>query len=1110
MTDSKITIMRQIGLKSFWMVMIICAATMSCSKDNQNEYREGNKTFLPITDLEIHPLGDELTFTYTSEEEWQVRVEQESDQENVWITVESIAESSATHIKVKVLPSLSEDVRNATIVFSASGKVLDSFGVTQKKAILDVDNESFTMAWLPSSDIVTVSSNIQWRFEEDDEKDTFKIISDHSGDVTYGKISDGFAQNKDEKIEFAPKGSNLSTQSNIANLRVVPVKLDDEGKDILDPDIKKKLTKDISITQDFLIFEIRDKDDNPLEDGTDYLFGFSELGAECKDTYKEKWDELGESFTKTIKIVLEEGYECSSNIDDFKDVLNVVSTKGPLRQSKADSNRKEYETQLEITWNKVNESSESEQIKTLEFWIESDEDTKHQITAKQDKYLFEINTEKDFLSKVPNGGGMYKFTLVTSGPWTIDKEDWMTVDKEEGFGSAEITVTFDKNLNFEDNSGNFQLKSSLNDKNCDIPVKQMKFTFDVKFDNDSDKLNISRMDNQSHDIKITSDGPWTLQMDAEANADAEWLGFTGIEVNTENGKRTYRGDACPDGLTIKLQAEEYMTIETGSSYDRTKMLSFSSNDHVDAGLGSTGDHIKELTITQESLRTQIRNKYDNADFSLPEAFAAYKEDGSETSFLVKCSAKWKFVISDPDDENSSDDFKWIHFKNSKGEELKGGNGNYELVSLTVDTNDSDKPRNAKIEVLVIVSENKTTTLPLGTIIQKEFHFEVNYDEQSFPDSFSAWNEVSVPVEVEITPGASFYVEVDDRDHEAWIDRKIDGNNVKLTPKHNGSLEDKRDYTVYIKSAVTSHSHPIEFHQDKYEFDKTPLEDMSFDELASTEPYEVDIKCTGQWKINKPDWIKVTDSDGKEIQNGKGNAKVFLKADKVNYLTDPRPGEIEILSEVDEKYTHSRSGKVSQNAYTWNVTGLGTGVLNLDGPLSDVKDYEISVLSSGEWNAYLNKVCDFVTISPDGGNGNKFEPEKLKLDVLPNYSFDPRSVDLIIKSSHWVDQADCKLIEKLSIQQPAYEFKPTKEEISLDAAKDSESSVDVTCSGKLEDAVVPDDAGWLQADVQDGKVVFKTLQANDGEERSTIITITCEHTSEHRDLTTQIKVTQKGI
>ena len=113
--------MKQIVLKSVLAVVFCSLVTVSCTKDKQDQYQDGNMTYLPISDIEVHPLGDVISVSYTSEGNWEAVI---NSDETGWISLDKSGSAGTTYMEITVDPCLDHD-RTAIISFVRGELVLD-------------------------------------------------------------------------------------------------------------------------------------------------------------------------------------------------------------------------------------------------------------------------------------------------------------------------------------------------------------------------------------------------------------------------------------------------------------------------------------------------------------------------------------------------------------------------------------------------------------------------------------------------------------------------------------------------------------------------------------------------------------------------------------------------------------------------------------------------------------------------------------------------------------------------------------------------------------------------------------------------------------------------
>lgn len=1108
MTDSKNNIMKHIGLKSFLAVIIAGALSVSCTKDKQNQYGDDHMSYLPIGDVTVHPLGDVIPVSYTSERDWRVTIDWGNAGDKNWISMNANDGSSGTtNLDITVKPCIQKD-RSATITFVSGNTILDSFKISQDCAVLEVtdDKLDYTLKWnkSESSRAFNVTSNIQWTMSLDNEDD-FDITSRNDGS-TQGEIKKNFDLTS-VKVSFEALANNLDrSEVNAAKIIISPVRIGYDGKPAdlgLTSTELKALTRTIYVTQENLIFAVEDLLGNQLDASSTYLHGFNELGYETKAAYQDEMSTVSNSeFIKEFNVILEDGYEWEDNLDEIEreGLIAVERTVGNSAPNPQYPDRQEVETIIRLTWMKPN-PGKTDVERDVKFWIVDEngnpvEGTEITVTANQKPYQFTVDYDgksgqTEYGQVVPNiGATVSTMTLVTSGPWSLqgDLPEWMNLEPKSGFGPETISISVEEqNLNFVPNSyedGSLLLQSGLNQLNIPVNVEQNEFRFNVRYLDSTPSQGISRMDTKPYGIVVTSDGPWTLEMDAD-----EWLEISGLDRADGGNKVVFSGQACED-LKVLVRASEYKTTSTDPEDDRSKVLHFRSSLHPEEEWGTEGNQI--LNFVQQSLRTDVLNVDRTEDFQVPSEFVAYKSSKNKSDFYMNCSAPWTLSATGTDGKEAG----WIHFEDIYGDRLTDADGTeYKAVSMVVATNKDKTVRKADVKVVVTVgSESKV--IPLGSFTQDGFVYDVKWDTFSALD---ALNKKEIPVTITTTAEAGWTVTCAD-----WFGASEKSGNgtskISFKPTDNGSLNE-RSADVVIISDVTGEKYTIPFKQKAYEFDKTTKTLTAFNELSSknTAGQTVNVKCTGDWTLeDKPSWITVTPT------SGSGNATLKVTTSVDNTSTSDRSGSFKVVSTVGG-YTHEKTVKVSQSKYTWTVTGmdktLKTNALGVD-------DVTIRVTSSGNWTASLDTDdVDFVSVSPTSGTGNKSTPKSINLTIKENFTTKPREAVMTVKSDQYSSSAS-HLIKTMKIEQEAYVYIVSVSDMEFEAAGDSKTASGLKCSGKL---TVSSSESWVEPEVSSstGILTVKVKENTDKSPRHATVTIQSEHVDKNGNLKTTFTVTQKA-
>lgn len=1112
MTDSKNIIMKHIGLKSILAVIIAGAVSVSCTKDKQDQYGDEHMSYLPIGDVTVHPLGDVIPVSYTSERDWIVTIDWGNAGDKNWISMnKSEGSAGTTNLEIKVKPCVQND-RRATISFVSGNTILDSFKISQDCAVLDVtdDKLDYILKWnkSESSREFHVTSNIQWTMSLDNEVD-FDITSRNDGS-TQGEIKKNFDLTG-VKVSFEALANNLDRSDvNAAKIIISPVRIGYDGKPAdlgLTSTELETLTRTIYVTQENLIFAVEDLLGNQLDASSTYLHGFNELGYETKEAYQDEMSTVYDSeFIKKFKVILEDGYEWEDNLDEIEreGLIAVERAAGNPVPNPQYPDRQEVETTLKMTWMKPNPGN-TEVERDVKFWIVDEkgnpvEGTEIKVSANQKPYQFTVDydgksDQTEYGQVIPNIGATVSImTLDTSGPWSLQGvlPEWMDVEPKSGFGPETISVSVEEqNLNFVPNSyedGSLLLQSGLNQLNIPLNVEQKEFRFNVRYSDSTPSQGISRMDTKYYGIVVTSDGPWTLEMDAYDGD--EWLDISGIDRADGGNKVVFSGQACED-LEVQVRASEYKTTSTDPKDDRSKVLNFRSNLHTEEEWGTEGNHIHMLNFVQQSLRTDVLNADRTEDYQVPAEFVAYKSSKNKSDFYVNCSAPWTLSATGADGKPAG----WIHFEDSDGNPLTGADGTeYKAVSMVVATNKDKTVRKADVKVVVTVgSENKE--MPLGSFTQDGFVYDVKWDTFSTLD---ALNTKEIPVTITTTAEAGWTVTCDD-----WFgaSKKSGHSNsqISFTPQDNGNLAE-RSGNVVITSDVTGEKFTIPFKQKAYVFDKTEKKLTTFNELSSknTAGQTVAVTCTGAWTLkDKPSWITVSPESG----NGNATLKVTTSAD--NTSTSDRSESFKVVSTVGG-YTHEKTVKVSQSKYTWTVTGMDK---TLKQDALDEDDVTVRVTSSGNWTASLdNEDKDFVSVSPTSGTGDKSTPKAIKLTIKENFTTEPRKAVMTVKSDQYNSSSASHLIKTMEIEQEAYVYTVSVSDMEFEAAAGSKTVSGLKCSGNL---TVSSSESWVEPEVSAGVLTVKVKENTGKSSRTATVTIQSEHVAKNSNLKTTFTVTQKA-
>ena len=1084
MTDSKAYNMKTIVLKPVLALLTACAVFSACSNDKQDVYNNADNgiTYLPLPEeMHIHPLGDVINVSYTSDEDWKVRF---SDSYQDWVSMTGSGRAGTSKLSISVSPNVqSDNDRDLTISFcSTDGKVVyDEFTIFQNVAILEVNQDSFDLGWKKPEDnkAFTVTSNIQWRMTLDNASQ-FAEDTEKVGKIC-GTLDTEF-ELSDEDVKFTPVENNLDPEDRTAVFTIKPVKLDNDDNEVqlTDTDLEK-LTKKVSVSQDYLLF---------LLNGGRYditLSGFSELGKDYVEANSDSLNVADHVLTQSFSITSEE------EVAFDQAALAAIGgelVEGNHTEVELPDGRTGIKTEYTLYMNQPNPKTE-DLDHALKFWAVEDPDAFRTVNVKQKPYVFDLQTEDDLSSYINQGAEVKKLTVNTTGPWKLDTEkeqweEWLSIEPTSGIGTTELTVTSNgRNLKFDDLKQVLQFSSELHGGAIAESVEAKQAAFEFEVTEDDALYALSRVDTDPYDMRVVSSGPWKLEITDESQSGNDWLGMSVLK----DGETEYTCDSQESSDTPII-----VNAKTKNPYedkDRIVKVTVYSTLHVDGDWG--GKNIKTFEVKQEKFNFKVQNSVaDETKFDKTN-FAAYKSNSNSVNFYLKCSAKWQIDTGGA---------TWLSFDQTSGD------GRYLTLTMTADTNTGDAQRPATVKIKADVDEDgqyddREETI---TVTQDGFVFDVDYDAFG---TFGALNKTYIPVKITTTAEAGWTITCDD-----WIGaNKKTGSStttdLTFTPKDNPNRSPRNDSAV-IRSNVTGESFTIPFSQEAYVFDDKAVTTLStFDELVSkAKTQNVTVSCTdgGGWTIEKPSWIKVTSGTSTtDMTKGTGSTTLKLTVDENHLSTaSDRTDYVKIKSDIGG---YEKKVTVKQRKYTWDVLGMGD--LELD-PDED-ESMMITVTSSGKWTAKFdaNGSEDFVSITPALGDGNR-AAAVATLKVLENFTPDKRETVLTVASEH--SSSASSLSKSMKIKQGGYLYDVVVDDMTFEAKGGQKVVRSLQCTGKL-DVSKPSSASWItKAEVSTSGVLTIVVAENkETKERNAEITIQSEHyksSDTHRkNYQTKFKVTQ---
>ena len=1098
-----------------------CFALLSCDKDQQESINQGSgqETFLPMTDIDIHPLGDKLTFSYTSHYAWTLRCNVD------WLKVTPTSGSSGTTtVTIEAAPNVDEK-RTATVNFyNNSGSVLDSFDVTQFEAVINIlidrasrtDAEAYEYKTDGSTKVnfdwkqsrkgagFKVESNIEWEIDIDD--DVRYLLKEGSNQVVsqkYGTVTDDPVQ---KAFNLSARNHNLNDKVFVRQVTVIPRKVNVSGnEEKLSDNVIESLTRTITISQDNLIFYLDSlTESTTVADSYKFDVPFTELGndylkkngtadtAPGEQIFHLVYEEGKVAFAngswgalkKNDSLVLSNGdiMKCIDEVTiDVKSSLQASSV-GDETQEVRKCIRKQMslivpapnKTQLTeaLAGGQTADTTTTKEI-TLPLVVNGKTVSEIKVDYSQNKYELFLDSTGGKFSNLGGEDQNQTVKVRTKGPWKLKPSaTWLTAPAN-GVGKQDAVSLYasDQNLNFDENKASLTLSTDFGQADPQITASnspvftQEPFVFNIDSDEyDLEKgITIGRLNTDSHNLTFTSSGPWKLRLESSDN-DVDWL-TADLAANGRSIAMTSAGKDALSG-TAGTWTIVFKAVNPNRSAQARKMDVFITSDYHE------GKNVKEakktLGITQKQYYFTI-----DASSLQKSSISAYQ--AGEFTFQVDCGAPWRIrscpewvdQISPVEGDGKSDDpvFVKVRFKDNTGE----------------------KWQQTRSGVFKIRSYDSVMTMPDDpeyqgddrsfSVEQDAFVFDVSAEESY---SLGSLDTKANDFKVSSTAGASWTITTGN--NPSWVTPSVSQGtgtqNVSFSLGENGTLEKRKD-TVIVSSGVVDKTVTFEVEQGEYRFNS---ETVTFDEFAelSQPATSFNVDCLGPWKIqNCPDWIKPDEKEGK---GSEGPVVVTITPDD-NY-EEERDGEFIVYSKVGG-VEHTKSIKVSQKDFVWKlVSAPGNIELNT----LESRPYEMTFKSSGKWKADVvgSDVGSHPVewLSVEKGDGGRDNLETISFKVPENYTTLDRKVEVVVTS-----EDDDNKKHSTSIFQKKYEFELTSFEpkdnydtktktFSFDADQHT-ATFNVNCSGEWDVDVPKDYKSFLTASKsEDGKSVIVGVSSNE--------------------------------
>lgn len=1080
-------------LRHLLVGLFACLAFIACDRDDDSQVSidsgKGEETFLPIGDITVHPLGDALMMSYTSQYEWKLDYDGKGD----WINISPTSgKAGTTRIKIVVDPNLDQS-RNAVIKFSNGGRVLDSFIATQYEAILDVTidkapqddedadiheyktdgAEKIKFDWKKSREGADfkVSSNIEWEIDIDDE--VHYLLKDGNEDVLsrkYGSVADN---PKDFPFGLHARNHNLNDEIFTRKITVSPRKVNKDGEeDVLSEEVMTALTRYVEVSQEFLIFYLEGKDGN-LEENTsvsdtyDFRRAFTELGNDYLSEYEEADTAPGEqifylvyeegkvNFAEDSWGALQVGHQTELENGDVLKCLSEGSEMKKLPSVEEDETERERKcVKKEMCLvvpapnpNKLPEDSDSAAPtpKSVPLPLSVGEDVVSTINLNYSQNLYELFLSRDggtFSNKGGEGDKM-QVTVDTKGPWKLESSgEWlMMTDNGHGRGKIEIYAP-DQNLSFKEKTASLTLSTNFSTEDPGIKdvnkptFSQEEFVFQPTSYLPTE--NISRLDRKEYQITLETSGPWTLKTTSEDNE--YWLDVIAKSSDSQEVELTDGVLKAPAAgeWTITLQANHTNEDEDA----RTMDIEITSDLHE--GLQETNAE-KKFNMTQDPYRFVVsKDGKSIKDERVP--ISAYLPE--EYKFKIECGGPWRIV----------DTPEWVTVNGGS----EGDGTEYIDLSIKTEDNTGEKWDESREGNIVVRSYRSHMSLPADSDAEGYEDIEFTLDQDAFKFDVNVSPEYSVSAidnqkryfDITSTAGAGWTISCDDWVKPQTEDGTGNGNMQSLyfSLEENGYLSE-RTAQVTVSSDVVDKSVPFYIHQGAYRFDNTPVDFDEFAELSQP-AVNFEVDCLGPWEIKDcPEWIYYHIGD---VVDGK---QTVIVEPEDNY-GGIRSGEFTVYSKVG-RVEHKKKITVKQRDFVWK---LKEGPASVSHESLQKDDYVLKFTSSGKWKAEVQNDIDEcpITLSPARGDGGRDIEETVSFTVPENYRQELRKAKIVITSLD-----DDNKTQSVDVSQKAYEFSLGEAPEEECAVLGDSFTVPVTCTGEWEVELTDDEKEFLEVSPMSG-------------------------------------------
>ena len=674
---------------SFAVSIAVSVCVVSCEIDKTTTIPSKDTVYFPIgNNIEIHPLGDTLNLSFTSDVDWYIEVNPSAP---TWLDI-SLGESRSHtnkkgttqfNIAAKIHKGVKGKAANKAEIkfYSSTGEELHSTEIVQPAAYINIEQMTGSQGsfeWYAEgtekSRSYTVSSNIHWEC---------KVANDtiFSSDISNG----GSLKGETKNLVIQARDINLGQEPLATALVFSAVKKNGNQSFLMDEEFAT-----LPLQQNNLVFNA------PSE--------FPHIGELGSYKFSSQTD-YNDPDVVEIEVMTETDYHILWRTEQeatFK-ALGTNDQWFVLSDSRGMGNvlRRDKLT-VEVT-----DANPDTVARVAVVRLESDlnERAFRDIKLIQDPYTWDISIDELPADEV----GSTEIQIRTKGPWTIQvpaNEGWWETDETVWSGEGDKVITINSTMwNLDpknDLSADFVISNGCNELVTSLPLVKDHFHFSIGENLVNDRemaktvlAELRKKDATRYPFEIDCSGPWSCKFVDKADLDSTW-----VRIEKES-----------DTL-MRLGAWNNNTEDK----DRNAKLIFTSHIHSQFG----------QTLTETISLTQLRHVFgwepdewtsDVRDKNCNQP--AYIDNGNDATF------GFSTTFSDEWSLTSDQDWVKFHLNGKNPSQTISGDGestDEKYIYVTVDNNyATNRSRKATVKVRDLYMETEKTFV----ISQEAFVFDVN-------------------------------------------------------------------------------------------------------------------------------------------------------------------------------------------------------------------------------------------------------------------------------------------------------------------------------------------------------------------------------------------------